>query len=496
MSGKAQDRLVSRMVENALGSGPGVVQMGLGGDDRGLPHAEGVGYRLLDEAGLLRRDWQLRSARDVECRAGNSTAEANAMRSCLSCLGTPCCVPCIAGCWMKQAEVSAGNVVAIEDGWGGFDFLGQGVHFYCDLFMRMKGEYALEAGRTDLHIKNGDCHIVEVDQGFVGLAWDMGQPFLLPPGVHQWKSQTMSLSRCVDISQHVAELGPYTLLTVDNGYDAITQNNGKQIILPGGTMHLLNHRNWKFEAFLTKKIQTHDLPTQLAVTADNVQLTVNGTVCWHVTDTRKCAERAAFTQTSQSAIMERLLADVKKQAQASLAMYIGAMRFSGDGSTALSVAASEDSRFQSAVQHANEITELYGVEILSINIISAVPDRRMAEALSQGAVGAAEAQQMERAARGLAKGWLIEAQGVAESVTIAARADADATISRAAGALKAAEELSRNQVSVHLAKIRAQGAALENAGSSLILGKGGGLGNMVTAHPQKVQQLARQVTTR
>merc|ERR1719389_1091725 len=77
-------------------------------------------------------------------------------------------------------------------------------------------------------ICNGNCTIVVVPQGFVGLATDMGQPVLLPPGMHQWESSTMVFKKCVDLTEPIIQLGPYTLLTVDKGYEAVTQNNGKQ----------------------------------------------------------------------------------------------------------------------------------------------------------------------------------------------------------------------------------------------------------------------------
>ena len=47
------------------------------------------------------------------------------------------------------------------------------------------------------------------------------------------------------LDDHILKLGPYTLLTVDEGYAAVTQNNGKQCVLPGGHTHLLSHKNWK-----------------------------------------------------------------------------------------------------------------------------------------------------------------------------------------------------------------------------------------------------------
>ena len=47
----------------------------------------------------------------------------------------------------------------------------------------------------DLRTLYGNCTIVVVPQGFVGLATDMGQPVLLPPGMHQWKSDTMKFEK-------------------------------------------------------------------------------------------------------------------------------------------------------------------------------------------------------------------------------------------------------------------------------------------------------------
>ena len=57
----------------------------------------------------------------------------------------------------------------------------------------------------------------QVPQGQVGLAFDRGQPVLFPPGLHQWDSETLKFEKCIDLCQPVIEMGPYTLLTVDEG---------------------------------------------------------------------------------------------------------------------------------------------------------------------------------------------------------------------------------------------------------------------------------------
>ena len=54
-------------------------------------------------------------------------------------------------------------------------------------------------------------------------------------------------------------------------------------------------------------------------------------------------------------------------------------------------------RIGGAVEHANSVCLHYGVRIVSINVISACPaDKRLMEALSAGAVAAAEAEQAKR----------------------------------------------------------------------------------------------------
>merc|ERR1711871_1625564 len=118
---------------------------------------------------------------------------------------------------------------------------------------------------------------------------DMGQPVLLPPGLHQWQSQTLRYIKSVDLNNTIIKLGPYTILTVDAGYCAVTQNNGKQIILEGGETHLLSHRNWKFEKFMTKKIQTDELQRIEATSADNVMMFTDATVLWRVSNVEHAA---------------------------------------------------------------------------------------------------------------------------------------------------------------------------------------------------------------
>merc|ERR1719313_3127721 len=92
----------------------------------------------------------------------------------------------------------------------------------------------------------------------------------------------------------------------------------------------------------------------------------------------------------------------------------------------------DSERMSSSVEHANTTTMSYGVEILSINILSAVPcDDQLTKALACGAVASAQALQAETAARGNAKAMKIDADAEAEKARIQAEGLAFAEVTAA-----------------------------------------------------------------
>merc|ERR1719263_2790768 len=131
------------------------------------------------------------------------------------------------------------------------------------------------------------------------------------------------------------------------------------------------------------------------------------------------------------------------------------------------------------------MTARYGVQVLSINIISAKPaDPTLMTALAKGAVAAAEAQQLETIAGGRAKAATIDARGNANALKISAQAAAEAEVTRAEGSRQAGCLLNEQPVSVQLAMIAATGAALENAKSNLILGsEASAISSMLMVNP-------------
>ena len=298
----------------------------------------------------------------------------------------------------------------------------------------------------------------------------------------------------IDLNEPVIFLGPYTLLTVDEGYAAVTQNNGRQEIKNGGEVHLLMHRNHKFEKFLTTKIQTDNLERIEVITGDNVLMLTDATVNWKIADPELAARNAAETMSKDAAKEEqsrhgnikKLRNDVLQQASASLSSFIGTVNYSDSFSPNAQVQnhATEPvmgvvtechpqnntdggvlfdaTRMLTAVAHANGITQRYGVEIISINIISAKPaDPQLMNSLALGAVAAAEAQQLETTAQGQAKAAAIKAKADGSAAMITAEALAQADVMRAKGAKDAAALIESSHIAMELAKIEKTGNALD-----------------------------------
>lgn len=280
---------------------------------------------------------------------------------------------------------------------------------------------------------------------------------------------------------------------------------------------MLTHRNWKFEKFITKKLQTNDVGPITVTTGDNVPLDTTATVSWLIEDVKLAARMAANTMTDRSVPagpaaglrgsgqtmsnefdISKLRADVMRQVTASLASFVGSVSYSAHGHATMAARIHGEQRairgkepepeekggakalfdreqLNSSASHANEICGQYGVRILSINLISAYPkDRVLMEALSQGAVATAAAEQTETAARGEAQAMLLKARAEAESERIRAEGDAAAEAIRADGSLKAANMLETSDVAVTLAKMKTAGSCLGEAqANSFFFGLGG-----------------------
>lgn len=452
-------------------------------------------YKALHDAGLIVHDYRVHSHEDLTLVRATSSISKNLGQRCTAYTAGLLVGGIIYDSFVKQFTVMEGYIRPAQHQDGSYFFYGPGVHRISGVFIKLGNPVPLKTPK----IIHGDRAIVTVAQGYIGLAQDRGQPIILAPGMHQWQSSTMQFEGTIDLSHNVIRVGPFTLLTVDEGYAAITQDNGQQKILPGGATHMLTHRNWKFEKFISLKIQTDDLKAFRATTADKVVLETTATVNWCVRDPELAARMSAETMHGGEGATQvvnpggsstpKLQADVLKQAVASLAMAIGKIHYSEDLhvaanqhiSTVKSSPASKTASAKEAsavdedvhgvaqifsaqqktlaTEHANRVCSQYGVSIISINIITACPaDKKLDEAMSVGAVAAAAALQSELEARGNAKAQLIESQSVAEAMRIRAQALGDAERIEAQGKKDAAKVLESSKVAVDLARLERTGA--------------------------------------
>lgn len=465
-------------------------------------------YRALYENGLMCNQYRIRRVEDLDLVKGDQWSITQSLvLKCATCHGCCCCM-------IQFFVVSQGCVRKGTHQDGKYLFFGPGVHVHPSPYVSVETR---DIRLTQGAITHGTRAIVTVTQGFIGLAMDRGQPMLLPPGLHQWDSPTIEFLELIDLSSSLIRMGPYTLVTVDEGYAAVTQDNGEQKILEGGKSYMLTHRNWKFEKFMTKKLQTNDVGPISVTTGDRVPLMVTANVNWLIEDAKLAARMAATTMTNPSANQQRryqnaaineasqgadefditsLRQDVVRQVTSSLAAFIGSVSYSDHGGHAGMAACVEGkrpdvqsaladpissssaetdpeekerkalfdpARLNNSVDHANEICERYGVKILSINLISASPaDRGLLDALSQGAVATVAAQQTETAARGQANAMLLQARAEAEAARIRAEGDAKAEVLRAEGSLEAASKLQTSQVAVDLARMKTAGNCLKD----------------------------------
>ena len=243
---------------------------------------------------------------------------------------------------------------------------------------------------------------------------------------------------------------------------------------------MLTHRNWRFEKFLTCKIQTNDLKRVRCTTADNIVLETSANVIWIIDDVARAAKMAVQTMRYDGTAIhgediQKLRENVLQQALSSLAAFIGKVRYSDSGMESSLESGDQASRgmggagflfdptkLETTVEHGNTVCEQYGVKIISINIVSAIPvDDKLMNALAAGAVAAAEAEMAEISAKGRSKAMTIDAQACADAQRVRAKGEADAEMMIAEGMKTAADKLADNDIAVKLTEIEKTGKVLD-----------------------------------
>jgi regulator of protease activity HflC (stomatin/prohibitin superfamily) len=369
--------------------------------------------------------------------------------------------------------VPPGHIVCFTDEDDNHIFAKPGVHNIQDPFMKQRGGPIPLYGAQNYRniIEHGDRCCVTVPIGMVALLLDFGQPLLLPPGLHTWKSDTIRFERMYRLDDSpVVQIGPYTILTVDAGYYAVTMNNGKHVLLQGGATHLLTHQKWKFERFINMKVQSEDLREINVASADNILMNIDATIVWKIVDAEKAAimvtetifrsDISLGTVTDDEGSVSKLRRDILKQAVAAIARFVSGINYAEYFNAVSSIMRIGDydedendtdnenatqtsnkkgvyesgeqnienpmfdyDRLGMALKDANQISAEFGVEIVSVSIISANPaNKTLMNALSTSAVASAEALQAETHARGMARSLHIETRAAAAAKEIESEA--------------------------------------------------------------------------
>ena len=196
----------------------------------------------------------------------------------------------------------------------------------------------------------------------------------------------------------VLQIGPYTIVTVDEGYAAVTMNNGKQVLLEGGRTHLLTHQKWRFEKFMNLKIQSDDLNDFEVTTAEKLKVSLNATITWKITTAEKAALIMTETDTKSDISIEtdenddleslgQLRHQVIAQTMSGLAFFIASVQYSDHfmatstkgSDDALSSSVNRDTLFDTLfdeqkldqiIENLNMKIDDFGVDILQLNILS------------------------------------------------------------------------------------------------------------------------------
>lgn len=285
---------------------------------------------------------------------------------------------------------------------------------------------------------------------------------------------------------------------------------------------MLTHCNWKFEKFLSQKISSNDLKQISATSSDNVNLLVEATVVWHVDKPGNAARRAADTMQNSGVSIgatndsDRTLAsltdDVLKQARASLAMFIGELRYMDtfhmsstiqekrrnkkkpvqapvvEGAPPEYSSLHDKDKMAACVAHANETTSQYGVLINSINIISANPaDKKLSDSLAKGALAAAAAERIETEAHANAKASRIKIETDNRIDLEKATAEAKATVIEAKGVKAASDKIEESKLASELQRLKVMNGLLPSQ-STFFFGADGAAMNSVMSNAGMIKR--------
>ena len=359
------------------------------------------------------------------------------------------------------------------------------------------------------HIQFSTMEVITVRDGFVGLAWDRGEPILLPPGMHQWDSPTMKFDKVLDRRTNF-QAGPFTFCTIVKGDVGVSFDRGELKLLPAG-YHVLKHALHKYSHNISVRQQFDRLTSSKLLSQDTVELDLDATVSWQVLDPEMAALNARD--------MDHLRELVHRQARAALSECVFKMAISTN-SAASGLSQSTDGILGSSepldggmaqpvqpedmsggnTQQAQAVSSLseacsnedtlrlcnaelttIGIQINKIAIVKLdITDVEVLRALAKGATIAVAIREKRKVAEVEAESTVLQARANAEGRRLEAQAEAYAEKQRADAQQYYAEKvaasaavLGEHPLAGELMQLHASGSVLAQTQSSLIITGGG-----------------------
>jgi len=409
--------------------------------------------------------------------------------------------------------VDAGEIGMVMNS-GRPELLGPGWHCIAEPLRKWNGKKRL----SEQVIKFGTKEIITVKDGFIGLAWDRGEPVLLPPGMHQWDSDTLKFEKVFDRRTNF-QAGPFTFCTVQKGDVGVSFDRGELALLPAG-YHVLKHALHKFSHNLSVRQQFDRLQSSKLLSQDTVELDLDATVSWQVVEPRSAALNARD--------MDHLRELVHRQARAALSECVFKMAVSSTASSASGLSQSADAVLESGcndvvdgglarpispeelgqtesttaaaksvsalseatsseatLKQCNAELEMIGVKINKIAIVKLdITDLEVLRALAKGATIAVAIREKRKVAEVEAESTVLQARAKAEGRRLEAQAEAYAERQRADAqqyysekVAESARILSEDPLAGQLMKMHASADVMASTASSLVIT---GAGNDLT----------------
>lgn len=405
----------------------------------------------------------------------------------------------VLSCCNETIRVDAGHIGLLQMDCD-FHFLAPGYHKYATCGTYVHGQANL--AQMDKAVVNGPTGFVTISEGRIGVLQVMGDFKLLAPGTYQWFSVSVTFLASVDIRGERAALGPYTLVTVPEGFVAVTFNNGELIVLGNGPSrsesrtYFLDDPKWVLESMLSVQNQCDRLEDNDLLSKDNVELLMVAMSQWKIVD-------PVLAVTECGSTMDKIRLKANSLVRAAIARIVAGTNIGTGGvvggmSQPLVMAKEVNPNTKEAAngeeadlahmmksgqaqQHMAELT--MNMSTMGIHVIGVfVPEKRMknddirSEVAKQAVIGIkAEA---ERSA----------ADAAAYATITAAKAQAQAILELAKAHTEAGRMLGNpNDTAARLALTEKTAEALKDAKVTIFSGSPGNMPFMLNATPQEMR---------